>query len=609
MKKIKLSDYITKFLEEKGITHAFILGGGGNMHIIDSIGKSKIAYVCNRHEQASAMGAEGYANITGKPGVCVVTTGPGGTNTMTGVLDCWLDSIPMIVLSGQIARRFMGAGTKMGVRQLGVQELNIVDVVKPMTKYAVAVMDFLDIRYELEKAWYLATTGRQGPVWLDIPLDVQNAMIDEEELRKFDPAEVAPDYIIDKKTIQKLVEQTLKKLSESERPVLYAGHGIRLSGAYEEFLELIDLLKIPVLTSYVGYDMVPSDHPYFFGRAHAMGQRAGNFILQNSDLLFSLGARLDILTIGYEHEKFARAAYKIMVDIDKHEIEKPTLAIDLPINTDAKLFIQEMIKQLKEKSLKLKIDPWLVYGRKLNKKYPNVPKEFWNEKKFVNPYCFIEESCKQFKPGEVVVLANGVNVLNCSYQAFIVKKGQRVILNLGSATMGYGIAVAIGVSFALGNKKRVICMEGDGSIQMNIQELETIKYYNLPIKLFIHSNDGYLSNKGTQKNLFGGRYVGSGKDSGISCPDYVKVGKAYGIKSIRIKNHKEMKEKIKYVLDYPGPIICDISALKEMSLTPKLLTKKRADGSFYSPPLEDMAPFLSKEELKENMIIPLFDEE
>lgn len=607
--KIKLSDYITKFLEKKGITHAFILGGGGNMHLIDSIGKSNITYVCNRHEQACAMAAEGYANITGRPGVCVVTTGPGGTNTLTGVLDCWLDSIPLLVLSGQIARRFMGAGTKMGVRQLGVQELNIVDVVKPMTKYAVAVMKPLNIRYELEKAWHIATTGRQGPVWLDIPLDVQNAMIDEKEMKKFDPLEIIPEYITEKKQIKKLVERTIKKISESERPVLYAGHGIRLSGAYNDFLELLDLLKIPILTSYVGYDMVPSDHPYFFGRAHAMGQRAGNFILQNSDLLLSIGARLDILTIGYEHEKFARAAYKIMVDVDNHEIEKPTLAIDLPINTDAQLFIREMIRQLKIKPLKLKIDPWLKYGKRLNKKYPNVPKEFWGEKKYVNPYCFIEESCKQFKQDEVIVLANGVNVLNCSYQAFIVKRNQRVILNLGSATMGYGIAVAIGVCFAMNNKKRVICMEGDGSIQMNIQELETIKYYNLPIKLFVHSNDGYLSNRGSQKNLFEGRYVGSGKESGISCPDYVKVGTAYGIKSIRINNHKEMKKKIKYVLDYPGPIICDINALKDFSLTPKLMTKKRTDGSFYSPPLEDLSPFLSRKELQENMIIPLFNDE
>lgn len=606
---IKLSDYVFDFLHKKGITHAFVLSGGGNMHLLDSIGKSKVKYVCNYHEQACSFAAEGYARITGKPGVCVITTGPGGTNTLTGVLGCWQDSIPMIVLSGQIARKFMGAGTKMGVRQLGVQEMNIVDVVKPMTKHAAVVMDPLDIKYELEKAWFLATTGRQGPVWLDIPLDVQNAMIDEKELKKFDPSEIAPDYITDKNEIKKLATQTLKKISESKRPVLYAGNGIRLAGAYDDLLELIDLLKIPVLTSYVGYDMLPSSHPYFFGRAHAMGQRAANFIIQNSDTLLILGARMDILTIGYEREKFARAAYKIMVDIDKHEIEKPTLKIDLPINTNARDFIKEMIRQLKQKPLNINIDPWLEYGRRLNKKYPNVQKEFWQEKKYVNPYCFIEESCKQFENGEVIALANGVNALNCSYQAFIVKEGQRIILNLGSATMGYGLPAAIGASFAFNNKKRIICIEGDGSIQMNIQELQTIKHYNLPIKLFIHSNNGYLTCRNTQNNLFAGRHVGSGSDSGITCPDFVKVGKAYGIKSIRIKNHKEMKEKIKFALEYPGPVICDINALKDMSLTPKLLTKKRADGSFYSPPLEDMWPFLSKVELKENMLIPLLEED
>lgn len=606
---IKLSDYVCNFFSSKGITHAFILGGGGNMHLIDSVDKSKMEYVCNYHEQASAIAAEGYARVTGLPGLCIITTGPGGTNTLTGVLDCWQDSIPLFIVSGQIARKFMGAGTKMGVRQLGIQEMNIVDVAKPMVKYATVVMDPEKIKYELEKAWHLATTGRQGPVWLDIPLDVQSTMIDEKKLKGFNPKEIKPDYITDKTKIANLVKLTLEKLSKAERPVLYAGNGIRLGGAHKEFLELIELLKIPVLTSYVGYDMVASDHPYFFGRAHVMGQRAGNFIVQNSDLLLILGARLDILTIGYTYEAFARAAYKIMVDIDKHEIKKPTLKINLPVNTDAKLFIQEMIKQLKKKSPKLKIDSWLDYGRKLNNKYPNVPKQFWNEKKYVNPYCFVEESCRQFKENEVIVLANGVNVLNCSYQAFIVKKGQRIILNLGSAAIGFSLSAAIGASFAFNNKKRIICMEGDGSLQTNIQELQAMKHYNLPIKLFVHSNDGYLSNRGTQKNLFGGRLVGSNAESGISSPDFVKVGKAYGIKSIRINNHKEMKAKIKYVLNYPGPIICDINALKEMSLTPKLLTKKKPDGSFYSPPLEDMWPFLSKEELRGNMFIPLLDEE
>ena len=291
---IKLSDYVCNFFSAKGITHAFILGGGGNMHLIDSVDKSKLEYVCNLHEQASSYAAEGYARVTGKPGLCIITTGPGGTNTMSGVLGCWQDSIPMFVISGQIARRFMGAGTKMGVRQLGVQEMNIVDVAKPMVKYAAVVMDPLDIRFELEKAWYLAITGRQGPVWLDIPLDVQSAMIDEKKLRKFNSAEVASTYITNKKEIEKLVKQTLQKISEAERPVLYAGNGIRLSGAYNDFLRLVDLLKIPVLTSYVGYDMLSSDHPYFFGRAHVMGQRAGNLIIQNSDLLLSIGARLDV---------------------------------------------------------------------------------------------------------------------------------------------------------------------------------------------------------------------------------------------------------------------------------------------------------------------------
>lgn len=602
---IKLSDYVIKFIEELGVKHIFLIAGGGCIHLIDSIGKSQIKYVCNYHEQASATCAESYARINGF-GVCLVTTGPGATNTITGVTGAWLDSIPMMVISGQVRRDLIGAGK--GVRQLGDQEINIVDIVKTITKYAVTVIDPIDIQYHLQKAVYLAKTGRPGPVWIDIPLDVQGSFIEEDQLKAFNPSSVIPPFQTDKKLLKKLVHQTIKKIKQSKRPVLYAGNGIRLAGVAKEFLELVNVLKIPVLTSYAGYDLIPSSNSYFLGRAHALGQRAANFILQNSDLLLSIGARLDVRTIGFTYKAFARAAHKIIVDIDKGELEKFTIKADLPVNFDAKDFITEMLKQLKQGPLNIDIAEWLRYGRNLNKKYPNVLPGFWQEKQYVNPYCLIEVIGKYLKKNELIVLSDGIGPLNCSYQALYIKSGQRIILNNGCAQMGYGLPAAIGVSFASGKKKRVICFEGDGSLQLNIHELQVMKHHKLPIKLFIYSNDGYLSIKNTQKNLFSGKYVAVDSKSGLSCPDFVKVAKAYGLKAIRIKNHQDMEEKIQQVLSEKGPLICDINAIRELTLTPKLMSRRDEKGQFISPPLEDMDPFLPRDEFEKNMLIPLWED-
>ncbi len=607
MKKIKVSDYIVKFLEDMGVKHIFLISGGGNIHLIDSIGNSKkIKYICNHHEQASATAAEAYARVTGNIGVCVVTTGPGGTNAITGVLGSWLDSIPMLIISGQVKRELLSAGK--GVRQLGDQEINIVDIVKPITKYSVTVMDPNEIHYHFEKAVYLAKTGRPGPVWVDVPLDIQGSFIDLKELKPFDPNEIVLPHKTDRKLLEKQVEQTLEKLRNSKRPVLYAGNGIRLAQAAKEFLKLVDLLKIPILTSYAGYDLIPSSHRYFFGRGHAFGQRAANFILQNSDLLLSVGARLDVRTIGFTYKAFARGAYKIMVDIDKSELDKFILSPDLKINFDAKDFIGEMTRQLKKSPLKLNIKEWLGYGRRLNKKYPVVLQEFRREKRYVNPYYFIEVIGKHLKQNELIVVSDGVGALNCMYQAFYVKPNQRVILNNGCAQMGYGLPAAIGVAFAVNKKKRVICFEGDGSLQLNIHELQVMKHHNLPIKLFIYSNDGYLSIRNTQNNLFAGKHVAVDSKSGVSAPDFVKIAKAYGFKAIRINNHAEMEEKIKRVLNEPGPIVCDINSVRELILTPKLMARRTPDGQFESPPLEDMGPFLPRDEFKANMIISLWKE-
>jgi len=607
MKKlVKVSDYVVDFIASQSVKHIFLISGGGNIHLIDSVGRNrKISYICNHHEQASATAAEAYSKITGNLGVSLVTTGPGGTNAITGVAGAWLDSIPTLTISGQVRTDISAEGTKL--RQLGDQELNIIDIIKPITKYAVIVKNPMEVLYHLEKATYLAKSQRPGPVWLDIPLDVQGAFIDPSKLIRFNLKEARSYSKVSRKILKSLVSKTISKLKQSQRPVLYAGNGIRLAGAADSFLKLVDLLKIPVLTSYAGYDLIYSSHPLYFGRAHAFGQRAANFIIQNSDFLLAIGARLDLRTIGFTYEAFARAAYKVMVDVDKYELSKKTLDINLPVNFDAGEFIDEMISQLMTKPLKLRISDWLTYGIRLNKKYPPLLSEFRKGNKYVNPYFFIETIGKYLKPKELIVLSDGIGPLNCSYQVLYIKPGQRVILNNGCAQMGYGLPAAIGACFASG-KRRVVCFEGDGSIQLNIHELQIVKYYNLPIKLFVYSNDGYLSIRNTQKNLFGGRFVASDTKSGLSCPDILKVAKAYGLPTLRINNHKDMKRKIKKVLETKGPIVCDINSTRDLMLTPKLTTKKTPEGRFVSPPLEEMSPLLPENEFIKNMIIPLWKE-
>lgn len=604
---IKVSDFIFKYLYEKGLKDVFLLSGGGNIHLIDSVGKSKLNYICCHHEQAVATAAEGYARLNNNFGVGLVTTGPGGSNAITGVMGSWLDSIPVIMLSGQVKRELIGSKIG-GLRQLGSQEINIVDMVRPITKYAVTIMQADEVKYHLDKALFLALNGRPGPVWLDIPLDIQSAMIDEKKLKIFRKEEIKKNYQNDNDKLKSLVKEVIKKLKECERPVLYVGNGVRLAHAEKELMRLIDLLKIPVLTSYVGYDLVPSENKYFFGRAHALGQRAANFIIQNSDLLLSIGARMDILTVGFNYKAFAREAYKVMVDIDINEIKKPILSIDLPINYDAKQFILEMKRQIGGRKFCFGKKNWTKYCKNINKKYPTLSPELYKEKNSVNQYCFIDSICRYLKPKEIIVLSNGIGPMNCSYQVFKVKKGQRIILNLGGAQMGYGLPAAIGACFAH-KRKRVICFEGDGSMQLNVHELQVVKHHNLPIKIFIYSNGGYQSIVNTQNNLFAGKHVASDPKSGVTCPDYVKIGKAYGIPTIQIKNHSDMVKKIKLALSTKGPLIIDINTKKNLVLTPKLNTKKMPDGTFTSPPLEDMYPFLSETEFKENMIVNLWKKE
>jgi acetolactate synthase-1/2/3 large subunit len=602
---MRLADYVIKTLADNGVRHVFMLTGGGAMHLNDAIGREqRIKYICNQHEQACAMAAEGYARKKGTIAVVCVTSGPGGTNTLTGILGQWLDSIPVLYLSGQVRYETTVASTGLPLRQLGDQEANIIDIVRPITKYAVMVTNPQLIRYHLDKAIHLAISGRPGPVWLDIPLNVQSAVIEESNLKLYDPAgdseTSAPNLI------EEQVNNVLQKLANSERPVILAGAGIRLAGASDTFYKLAEKLGIPVQVAWDAIDLFPSDHPLYAGRPSTVGQRGANFIFQNADLLLSLGCRLNIRQIGYNFPAVARAAYKISVDIDPNELKKPTLKIDLPICADVGEFIRLINGKLVNSKLPPKTD-WLVWCRKRIQRYPVVLPEYHRSRKLVNPYVFCEVLAGRLTEHDVVISSNGASCV-IPIQAMQIKRGQRHIVNSGCAAMGYGLPAAIGACFA-NEGRRVVCLEGDGSIQLNIQELETVHYHRLPLKIFLFNNDGYLSIRTTQHSFFDGHLVGESAKSGVGFPDFVRVAKAYGIHACRIQNHRELRGKIDEVLQADGPVFCDVRMTPDQLFVPRTASKRLPDGQMISSPLEDMFPFLDEEEFLSNMMIPRWQPE
>lgn len=597
---IKLSDYVIKRLEETGANHMFMLPGGGAMHLNDSLGNSKkIRFVCCLHEQACAIAAEAYARVNNKIGLLMVTTGPGGTNALTGVAGAYLESTPMFVVSGQVKRADMING--QGLRQQGMQELDIISVVKSITKYAALVDDPQMIRYHIERALYEATHGRKGPVWLDIPLDVQATMIDEDRLIGFTPKPEMKNTHLEKQVLA-----VIDELNRAERPVLLAGNGIRLAGAGKEFDELVETLGIPVLTTWNGIDLIEETNPLYFGRPGGLGHRYANFIQQNSDLFLSIGARLNLLQTGYNFDGFARAATKIMVDIDNAELHKVNVRPDLPICADAKEFIEALLAH-KDKLVKKDRKAWFDYAKRLKEKYPIVKPEYWQQKDLVNSYCLLETISGQMGADEVYVSGSSGSCIDISMQTFCVKKGQRVFCTKGLASMGYGLPSAIGACLASGGK-RTVGVNGDGGFVMNIQELETIRRLGLPIKLFVLSNRGYGAIRATQTNLFAGHLVACTESSDLSLPHIADIANAYGLKTVTIRNNAELAEKVREVLEYNGPVICEVMTPIELTASPKQVSYKRSDGQMESKPLEFLNPPIPEEEMRENMLIPMFEE-
>ncbi|MCR4754342.1 MAG: thiamine pyrophosphate-binding protein [Lachnospiraceae bacterium] len=600
MKK-RISDYIAQFLVENQIDTIFSVVGGGAMYLNDSLGHNpQLHCVYQHHEQACSMAAEGYARVNNKIAVVCVTSGPGAINALNGVVGAYQDSIPMIVLSGQVKTTLTVRNSGLDLRTLGGQEFDIVSSLKNATKYAEMVTDPKMIRYCLEKALFMARDGRPGPCWLDIPLDIQSRVIDVDTLPGY---EVNGEIDIEKNDAT--ITNICNMIQNAKRPVIYAGNGIRISQGEEEFKELVNRLGIPVVTCWNSIDLIESEHPYYVGRGGIMGDRAGNFAVQNSDLVLAIGNRLSIYQVGYDKESWARKAYVIDVDIDPQELNKPTIRVDMPVCMDAKVFLSRLNQKMKGYDLPT-YNHWVQRCRCWKEKYPVVMDKHYKDDGLVNVYAFIDTLSRECGSRFITVVSNGSASVVGS-QSYYISEGQRFIMNCALSSMGYGLPASIGVCEA-NDRRDVVCIEGDGSIQMNIQELQTVVTNALPIKIFIINNGGYHQIRQTQKNVFSDALIGVGPESGdLGFPDFEKIAWAYGIPYERIQKNSELVDKIRNSLNMEGYCICEVMCSMNQCFEPKLSTKRMPDGTLYSPPLEDMAPFLSRTELEENMIIGLYE--
>ncbi len=608
--KIRLADYVAEFLVKRGVTDVFSVVGGGAMHLNDAIGHNpglKVTY--NHHEQACAIAAEAYARLDNRIAAVCVTTGPGGTNALTGVVGGWLDSIPMFMISGQVrydtTARYALKEAGAQVRAMGDQEYDIVRSVEPMTKYAVMIEDPKTIRYHLERAWHLATTGRPGPVWIDIPVNYQGGEIETDELEGYDPSE--DDDKLPGEVSDEVIAEVLEKIRKAKRPVFHAGYGIRLSGGYEAFRTVLEKLNIPVVTYWNAVDLIEDDHPLYTGRAGNMGDRPGNWAIQNADLILAVGTRISIRQVGYNWKTWARAAEVIMVDIDQGELKKPTLHVDMPVWADAKDFLTRLGKAAEEKVFRG--EEWIGICQGWKKNYPAVLPRQWEENgETANVYAFIRYLSSQLPQNSLTAVSNGACCV-VGNQAYVIQKGSRMANNSAVASMGYGLPAAIGTCIG-GGRRNTICLEGDGSVMMNLQELQTILTNRLPIKIFLINNSGYHSIRITQTNLFNKNFVGIGPESGdLSFPEFKKIAEAFGYRYFSAHSNAEMKDVVDKVLKLDGPVFTEIFTDTKQVWEPKSSTKRLEDGTLVSPPLEDLAPFLPREELEKIMLIPMIGEE
>ena len=604
--KQKVSDYIADHIAEWGIRDVFTVTGGGAMHMNDAFGHHpKLHCTYQHHEQACAMAAEAYARMDNRMAAVCVTTGPGATNAITGVLGGWMDSIPMLVFSGQARYATTVAASGLKLRSMGVQECNIVPVVASITKYAQMIIHPEDIRYHLEKALYMAVNGRPGPVWLDIPLDVQGAVIETEELRGYDPQENPEEKPAE--ISQNVIQQILDKIEKSRRPVLFPGNGVRLAGAMDDFQKLVNILGVPVITGMSSVDAMESEHPYFAGRSGGTGTRPGNFALQNSDVLLSIGNRQGFAQTGFQYQDWARGSYTILNDIDENELKKPSLHVSLPVCGDAGDLIRKLIcaaelRGADETNPLFKGRDWIRQCQIWKQKYPVVTAKHYEmiEEGCTNIYAFYEELSKAMQEGQTLMVSVGTSRVAGS-QAFRVKKGQRFITNPNTASMGFCLPAVTGICVAQPGKP-VVCVTGEGSLQMNLQELQTIWQNRLPVKLFVINNQGYHSIRQTQQSYFEPPLVGVGAESGdLSFPDLSRIIPAYGFSYRAVHAAEELPETLHQILEEDGASVCEVFVTKYQKTEPKTSAKKLPDGSMVSAPLEDMYPFLSKEELEENM--------
>ena len=612
--KIRVADYIAARCVEAGARHVFLVTGGGAMHLNDAFGRNKsLSPVCFHHEQGAAIAAESYYRATNRLAVLNVTTGPGGINALNGVYGAYVDSLGMLVISGQVKRETYLRNYQTPMRQLGDQEVDIVSMVQPIVKYATVLQEADRVREVMDKAIYLATSGRPGPVWVDVPVDVQGALIESAALQGFDvtntqlllqDADITPNtrnelMFLGKCNIDASIETILGQLAQAKRPVIFAGNGVRISGMREEFLQLVEQLGIPVVTGWNAHDVLTNDHPCYAGRPGTVGDRAGNFSVQNADFVLVLGCRLNIRQVSYNWQSFASRAWIAMVDVDAAELDKPTLNIDLKIHADLKQFIPNMRDALKSYVTPPLHHEYMKWCAKRVARYPIVLADYRKKTEPVNPYHFMEKLFGELDANDVVVAGNG-SACVISFQAADLKNGQRLYTNSGNASMGYDLPAAIGASIAL-DGQRVVCLAGDGSLMMNIQELQTLVGYKLPVKVIVLNNDGYHSIRQTQQAYFSDNMFGIGPSDGVSLPDFVRLGQALGIESARVSDLSDWAtQEVREIMTSSKPGLIEVILDKEQPFSPKLASRKLEDGTMVSPALEDMAPFLSREELAEN---------